>query len=169
MKSFQIFWKFLWPETWHLGHWLHFWQLRTTISTITLWPLNTEWWWQHSQFLRCFSLKCGEKFNNSFCGYGLWIDTYLPSNWSNDEAVRTVGPVEPFLPTTQFLLIYVFPGLCLLVVWPLHDRTFQLPQKTRRCTTVRNSDEQAIPLRWARIPISIWVNYGWSIESQGGK
>ena len=20
----------------------------------TLWPLNTEWWWQHSQFLRCF-------------------------------------------------------------------------------------------------------------------
>ena len=53
-ESFQIFWKFLWPETWHLRHWLHFWQLRTTIWTITLWPLNTEWWWQHSQFLRCF-------------------------------------------------------------------------------------------------------------------
>ena len=47
------FWKFLWPETWHLRHWLHFWQLRTTIWTITLWPLNREWWWQHSQFLRC--------------------------------------------------------------------------------------------------------------------
>ena len=40
-ESFQIFWKFLWPETWHLRHWLHFWQLRTTIWTITLWPLNT--------------------------------------------------------------------------------------------------------------------------------
>jgi len=52
-ESFQIFWKFLWPETWHLRHWLHFWQLRTKIWTITLWPLNTEWWWQHSQFLRC--------------------------------------------------------------------------------------------------------------------
>ena len=50
---FQSFWNFLWPETWHLRHWLHFWQLRTTIWTITLWPLNREWWWQHSQFLRC--------------------------------------------------------------------------------------------------------------------
>ena len=26
---------------------------------------------------------------------------------------------------------------------------------TRRCTTVRNSDDQAIPLRWARTPINI--------------
>ena len=26
----------------------------TTILTFTLWPLNKEWWWQHSQFLRCF-------------------------------------------------------------------------------------------------------------------
>ena len=55
-ESVQIFWKFLWPETWHLRHWLHFWQLRTTIWTIALWPLNTEWWWQHSQFLRCYLL-----------------------------------------------------------------------------------------------------------------
>ena len=30
----------LWPETWHLRHWLHLWQLRTTILTFTLWPLN---------------------------------------------------------------------------------------------------------------------------------
>ena len=44
----------LWPETWHLRHWFHFWQLRTTILTFTLWLLNKEWWWQHSQFLRCF-------------------------------------------------------------------------------------------------------------------
>ena len=44
-----------WPETWHLRHWLHFWQLRTTILTFTLWPLNKEWRGQHSQFLRCFS------------------------------------------------------------------------------------------------------------------
>ena len=39
MESFQNFGKFLWPETWHLRHWLHFWQLRTTIWAITLWPL----------------------------------------------------------------------------------------------------------------------------------
>ena len=43
----------LWPETWLLRHWLFFWQLRTTILTITLWPLKKERWWQHSQFLRC--------------------------------------------------------------------------------------------------------------------
>ena len=54
MSIFQSFWRFLWPETWHLRHWLHFWQLRRTIWTITLWSLNTEWWWQHSQFLPCF-------------------------------------------------------------------------------------------------------------------
>ena len=42
--------------TWDLRHWLHFWQLRTTIWTITLWPLNKEWRGQHSQFLRCFNL-----------------------------------------------------------------------------------------------------------------
>ena len=29
----------------------------TTILTFTLWPLNKEWWWQHSQFLRCFWKK----------------------------------------------------------------------------------------------------------------
>ena len=46
----------LWPETWHLRHSLHFWQLRTTMLTITLWPLNKEWRGQHSQFLRCFML-----------------------------------------------------------------------------------------------------------------
>ena len=40
-----------------LRHWLHCWQLRTTIWTITLCPLNREWWWQHSQFLRCFVSK----------------------------------------------------------------------------------------------------------------
>ena len=46
----------LWPETWLLRHWLFFWQLRTTILTITLWPLKKEWWWQHSQFLRCLKI-----------------------------------------------------------------------------------------------------------------
>ena len=65
IADFQIFWKFLWPETWHLRHWLHFWQLRTTIWTITLWPLNIEWWWQHSQFLRCVLHISYRKFNLS--------------------------------------------------------------------------------------------------------
>ena len=63
----------LWPETWLLRHWLHFWQLRTTILTITLWPLKKEWWWQHSQFLRCLLDICCqhlEKICNfeGFCG-----------------------------------------------------------------------------------------------------
>ena len=56
----------LWPETWHLRHWFHFWQLRTTILTFTLWPLNKEWWWQHSQFLRCFP----NVFPSKSCRYG---------------------------------------------------------------------------------------------------
>ena len=54
LESFQICWKFLWPYTLHLRHWLHFWQLRITILTFTLWPLNKEWRGQHSQFLRRF-------------------------------------------------------------------------------------------------------------------
>ena len=63
------FWKFsdpgdLWPETWHLIHWLHFWQLKTTILTITLCPLNKEWRGPHSQLLRCFE-HIGESLN--FC------------------------------------------------------------------------------------------------------
>ena len=83
-ESFQIFGEFLWPETWHLRHWLHFWQLRTTIWTITLWPLNREWWWQHSQFLRCFYIgKISRDKNlhpnacksrqNGFCDKIVWI------------------------------------------------------------------------------------------------
>ena len=52
--KFQIFWENF--VAWHLRHWLHCIQLRTTILTITLWPLNKEWWGQHLQFLRCFSL-----------------------------------------------------------------------------------------------------------------
>ena len=37
LENFQIF-EILWPETWHLRHWLHCWQLRTTLLRITLWP-----------------------------------------------------------------------------------------------------------------------------------
>ena len=51
-----IFNRYLWPEAWHLRHWLHFWQLRTTILTFTLWPLNRKWRGQHPQFLRCLLL-----------------------------------------------------------------------------------------------------------------
>ena len=54
-KFFSDFLKILWPYTWHLRHWLHCWQLRTTLLTITLWPLNKVWQGQHSQFLRCFN------------------------------------------------------------------------------------------------------------------
>ena len=42
---------------WHLRHWLHCWQLRTTLLRITLWPLYKVWQGQHSQFLRCFTQK----------------------------------------------------------------------------------------------------------------
>ena len=65
LENFQIFGffssdflKILWPDTWHLRHWLHCWQLRTTILTITLWPLNKEWQWQHSQ---CFHILWTEE------------------------------------------------------------------------------------------------------------
>ena len=60
--SFHHFFEILWPENWHLRLWLHV-TLETLITlltienkiwTITLWPLNREWWWQHSQFLRCY-------------------------------------------------------------------------------------------------------------------
>ena len=59
-ENFQIFGEFseflkvfvTWDMT--LETLVTFLKLRTTIWTITLWPLNREWWWQHSQFLRCF-------------------------------------------------------------------------------------------------------------------
>ena len=43
-KCFQSFWKFLWPGAW----------LTLKTLTNTLWPLNREWSWQYSQFLRRF-------------------------------------------------------------------------------------------------------------------
>ena len=75
-ESCQIFWKLLWPETWHLRHWLHFWQLRTTIWTITMWPLNRERWWQHSQFLRCFISVFELEF-----AFAFFSEKYLPAVW----------------------------------------------------------------------------------------
>ena len=41
---------------WHLRHWLHCWQLRTTLLRITLWSWIALRQGQHSQFLRCFGL-----------------------------------------------------------------------------------------------------------------
>ena len=70
LKGFQICGKFLTlTEIWRLRHWLHFWQLRTTIWTITLWPLNREWWWQHSQFLLCFEVNTAK----NYCFIYIWI------------------------------------------------------------------------------------------------
>ena len=63
------------PDSWHLRHWLHFWQLRTTILTFTLWPLNKEWWWQHSQFLRCF----------------LWGFPYCPNDSMKKGCIEKTG------------------------------------------------------------------------------
>ena len=83
-KFFSDFLKILWPYTWHLRHchWLHCWQLRTTILTITLLPLNKEWQGQHSQFLGCFwcTLICLESGPSTCFGNGhralrrLWED-----------------------------------------------------------------------------------------------
>ena len=114
-ESCQIFWKLLWPETWHLRHRLHFWQLR---STIAVWPLNTEWWWQHSQFVRCliYSLKksdregqwitsgvayrgtacetrMGEKINISVKNWfrrKYFTGSQININWVQDDDWRTV-------------------------------------------------------------------------------
>ena len=78
----------LWPETWLLRHWLFFWQLRTTILTITLWPLKKEWWWQHSQFLRCFGLDfpfplLSISQNLEFCIYDFHFEKYLTAETGN--------------------------------------------------------------------------------------
>ena len=56
---------------WHLRHWLHCWQLRTTLLRITLWPLNKEWWGQHLQFLRCFSLGLPLSYHRQKIDLGL--------------------------------------------------------------------------------------------------
>ena len=63
-------------------------QLRTTISTFTLWPLNKEWQGQHSQFLRClyFHRDFESDFKVTFLGrdnihhhlFSLLILLYLP-------------------------------------------------------------------------------------------
>jgi len=80
---FQIFWKscYLTLDT-LIRHWLHCWQLRTTILTITLWPLNKEWRGQHSQFLRCFLSISSVRENLHVCWN--WAPTKIaskPSNW----------------------------------------------------------------------------------------
>ena len=63
--KFSDFLKILWPDTWHLRHWLHCWQLRTTI---TLWPLNKEWRGQHLQFLQWFQMReTGAALPCSYC------------------------------------------------------------------------------------------------------
>ena len=54
--KFSDFLKILWPDTLHLRHWLHCWQLRTTVLTITLWPLNKEW--RNS----CDVWRCGQLY-----------------------------------------------------------------------------------------------------------
>ena len=42
---------------WHLRHWLHCWQLSTTLLRITLWSWIALRQGQHSQFLRCFETE----------------------------------------------------------------------------------------------------------------
>ena len=124
LGSFQSFWKFLWPETWHLRHWLHFWQLRTTIWTITLWPLNREWWWQHSQFLRCFigelPLAVAQKvrkhdffevslwgaFVSTHCSFGLETAN-LASNFNRSSVIASF--VQFYLCPPKRPILLTFP------------------------------------------------------------
>ena len=70
-----------------LDTWLHLWQLRTTIWTSTLWPLNTEWWWQHSQFLRCFLSSTGWAEWIEFCE----SDPSSPSDPSQPRALTNAS------------------------------------------------------------------------------
>ena len=67
----HFWWEFVMTifVTWHLIHWSHCRQLRTTVLTITLWPLNKEWWGQHSQFLRCFNKWYGFYQNDDWCSF----------------------------------------------------------------------------------------------------
>ena len=48
----------------------------TTIWTITLWPLNTVWRGQHSQFLHCFWKKRCEWILQSYSRHLLWDSTW---------------------------------------------------------------------------------------------
>ena len=95
-KSLDFLWKILrwdvWPETWHSSHWL---QLRTTILTTTLWPLNKEWRGQHLQFLRCFFAKPSLDISMSFAPFIttvviLRIDNFL-ADWGGNVKSLTVG------------------------------------------------------------------------------
>ena len=87
-KIFRFF------ETWHLRHWLHCCQLRTTLLTITLWPLNKEWQGQHSQFLGCFGNTFAANWPTP------WISEYLFIKILFYGNTQLTGPFErgPFLP-----------------------------------------------------------------------
>ena len=42
-------------------------------NIVTLWPLNKEWWWQHSQFLRCFGLNSQCTAVNYTCAFMMFV------------------------------------------------------------------------------------------------
>ena len=116
VDNFQIFGKFLDFRifffrffenfvTWHLTLetlitlTIDNWQLRTTILTITLWPLNKEWRGQHSQFLRCFvsvriSRQCQNDYEDIYlCRGGLSVREMVegPITRENKEAMVESG------------------------------------------------------------------------------
>ena len=97
-----MFWKFSdflkVFVTSYLSHWLHFWQLRTMIWTITLWPLNTEWWWQHSQFLRCFVKKTIDK-KYWVWWFQIWKSSLLCFPFLMDECESVPGGQSRPFPT----------------------------------------------------------------------
>ena len=62
-----------------------------------MWPLNKEWWGQHSQFLLCF--------DNSVTPTN-WI--YLPSWWTQLRACPAVDMLEIF---DFIILIIIYPAV----------------------------------------------------------
>ena len=59
-----------------------------------MWPLNKEWWWQHSQFLRCFLQVLGQK-------------RQIPEIWYNDPATQRFLLYLAVLFRAQFSFIFL--------------------------------------------------------------
>ena len=110
-------WQFLWPNTWHLRHWLHCWQLRTTLLTITLWPLNKEWWWKHLQFLRCFYIL-------DLCRVNLKKQSNVSMTMSGDIFRCRLQKIQhlkrPRLVQVAFFLYYFIPYFADPKMWKLN-------------------------------------------------
>ena len=148
-----------WSLKWH--------QLASIFQFLSFIIHHVEEWCQ-MQFL----FKRTEKVFD-WLGFG----SELELNWISPSTLESSSPVWIYNYLSSWPILNQYPRVqstCKLVQTgelklSVKRGSSSSSRLTRRCTTVRNSDDHAIPLRWARTPISIWVNYEWSIESRGAK